>query len=905
MTGLTAITPFIAQFPAGSGTVASNAATPANAAITDVVDIRSRLTSVFTAQAGDNFSVDKLFSGTPAGKTGSITGYQVALRSDGSSGRLTLDGTDVSTKKSFTADEFTRLQYVAGSASSTDDLVVVAQSGQRQADGTLTGEVDSPAVQLTATVSGTRSLNAIAALNTPATGIDGDFVSVARQASILTGFGTARPGLTTAGNFTATAADTFSVGKLFSGTAPKGGSIAGYQVALRNDGNSGQLTLDGTAVSTKRSFTADEFARLQYVAGAAGSSDDLVVVAQSGQRQSDGTIINEIDSPAVQITASVTGARSLNAIAALNTPITGTDGDFVTIARQASIFSGFGAARPGLSTVGNLTATASDSFSVGKLFTGTAPKNGSIAGYQVALRQDGGSGHLLLDGADVSTKKSFTADEFSRLQYVAGGPGSTDDLVAVAQSGQRQTDGTILNEIDSPAIQLTTNVTGSRSINALAALTTPTTGSDGDFVSIARQATILSGFGAARPTLNTVGNFTASASDSLSVSKLFTGTAAKGNVVSGYQVGLRSDGSSAQLTLDGNDVTTKKSFTADEFARLQYVAGTAGSTDDLVVVAQSGQRQADGTLVNEIDSPALQITATVTGARSLNAVAALTTASTGADAGFIDIVRQASILTGFGAARSSLSTVGNLTATASDVFSVGKLFVGTASPGSSISGYKIALRNDGSAGTLSLDGSDVTTKRSFTAEEFARLQYVAGSFGSSDDLVAIAQTGQRQADGTILNEIDSPAVQITATITGSRSINAVSALNTSTTGPDSDFIAVARQASILNGLGSARPTLGTIGGFYESADSRALLDGLLTTFQSSEAAAPSTPDVETGFTGAAGQSQSTVVAPQNAATAAISLSFSPYEIGGFQSAGTVSPLQRLAVAAYKTTNLGS
>ena len=901
MTALAAITPFFVQYPIGAGIVASNAATPSNATVTDIVDIRSRLTGTFTAAAADTFSVGKLFTGAaPSGS--SIAGYQVALRGDGSTGRLTLDGNDVTTTSSFTADEFGRLQYVAGANGSSDDLVVVAQTGQRLADGTLVNEVDSPAVQLTANVTGTRSLNAIAALNTPDSGTDGDFVSVARQASILSGFGAARPGLTTVGTFTSTAADTLSIGKLFNGTAPSGSTIAGYQVALRSDGNSGQLTLDGNDVSTRRSFTADEFARLQYVAGTSGSSDDLVVVAQTGQRLADGTLVNEIDSPAVQITANVTGTRSLNAIAALNTPDTGSDGDFVTVARQASIFTGFGAARPGLSTVGNLTATAADNFSVGKLFNGTAPAGGSIAGYQVALRSDGSSGQLTLDGNDVTTKRSFTADEFARLQYVAGTNGSSDDLVVVAQSGQRLNDGTLANEIDSPAVQITATVTGTRSINAVVALNAPATDTDGPFISIARQASILSGFGVARPSLSTVGNLTATASDNLSIGKLFSAVAPAGGTIAGYQVALRNAGSSGTLTLDGNDVTTTHSFTADEFARLQYTAGAAGSSDDLVVVAQSGQRLADGTIVNEIDSPAVQITAGITGSRSLNAIAALNTEATGSDHGYVGIVRQASILAGFGAIRPGLSTVGNFTATAADTFSVGNLFTGSAPSGGSIAGYQVALRSGGDSGRLTLDGNDVTSQLSYTADEFARLQYVAGANGSSDDLAVVTQSGQRLADGTLVDEIDSPAVQITAAVTGSRSINAAIALNATTNGTDAAFIDIARKAGILNGLGAARPTLGTVGGYFATPDSAALFGSLLDTFQSSDTASAGALDIETGFVGATGQSQSSSASADPAATA-ITYALQSFEIGGFQSAGSTAPLQRFAAAAYKASSL--
>ena len=179
------------------------------------------------------------------------------------------------------------------------------------------------------------------------------------------------------GTFTAAADDLFSLSDLYSATATAGSGIAGYKVALRSDHdppNGGQLLLGDKDVSGQLSFTADEFSRLHFKAGPSGGQQDLVVVAQLGTRLADGTLSNVIDSPAMQITASVTGTRSVNAVGALLNHVTGSDGNFVSTAQEASIFTGFGQARPGLNTVGNLTASASDLFSLGDLYTATAPR---------------------------------------------------------------------------------------------------------------------------------------------------------------------------------------------------------------------------------------------------------------------------------------------------------------------------------------------------------------------------------------------------------------------------------------------------------------------------------------------------------------------------------------------------
>ncbi len=157
------------------------------------------------------------------------------------------------------------------------------------------------------------------------------------------------------GTFTAADGDLFSLGDLYTATAPTGGTVAGYKVALRGDPaplNGGQLLLGDKDVTGQLSFTADEFSRLHFKAGPAGSQQDLVVVAQLGTRLANGTLSNVTDSPAVQITTSVTGTRSLNALGALLTRAAGSDANFVNTAQDASIFTGFGQARPSLSTVG-------------------------------------------------------------------------------------------------------------------------------------------------------------------------------------------------------------------------------------------------------------------------------------------------------------------------------------------------------------------------------------------------------------------------------------------------------------------------------------------------------------------------------------------------------------------------
>ena len=902
--------PYYGQFSSAEST----APAPATAQPQDIVDIQSELAGTFTSDANDTYSLSSLLSASGA----NVVGYKVALGDNsGDDGQLLLNGKDVTGQTSFTADQFADLQYVAGGSGSSESIVVVAQSGTLDPDGSISNEVDSAAVQVTDSVTGTRSLNAASALLTQSTGTDASAIAIAQSSAIFTGFnGAVRPTLNTVGNFTADQGDAYSVSDLFNATPSSGGGdILGYRVALGdNSGNNGELLLNGKNVTGQTLFTADQFADLQYVAGSSGSSESLEVVAQSGTLNSDGTIANEVDSPAVQISASVTGTRSINAANALLTPLTGTDTSEIEIAQSANIFTGFGgAARPTLNTVGNITADAGDAFSVSSLFT-AAPASGGqgIVGYKVALGDNSGDdGELLLNGQNVTGQTTFTADQFADLQYVAGSSGSSESLEVVAQSGTLNTDGSISNEIDSPAVQITASVTGTRSINGDTALLTQPKGADAAEIAIAQQANIFTGFnGAPQPSLTTVGNFTAAQNDSYSVSDLFNATAATGGGnIAGYKVALGdSSGDNGQLLLDGKNVTGQTTFTADQFADLQYVAGSSGSSESLEVLAQTGTLNADGSISNEIDSPAVQITASVTGTRSINAANALLTQPTGSDANSIAIAQSANIFGGFnGAVRPSLSTVGNFTADADDKYSLSDLFnANPASGGGDIVGYRVALGDSsGDNGELLLNGKNVSSQALFTADQFADLQYVAGNSGSSESLEVVAQSGTLNSNGTIANEVDSPAVQITANVTGTRSLNAANALLTQPTGSDLAAIEIAQQASIFTGFnGAVRPSLTSLADLAAPATSTDAANRVVSAFQSTVPITTVSANLSGGREGVGGSLQTGVTTDERAeAQAARLLALGADELGGSQTTAATAIQQLYAYAAYQTSGV--
>jgi hypothetical protein len=252
-------------------------------------------------------------------------------------------------------------------------------------------------------------------------------------------------------------------------------------------------------VSGKTSFTADEFAKLTYTAGASGTHN-LVVVAQTGTRLAGGALTNVADSTATEITANVTGTRSINAMSALATTPSGADAAVAALVTETSIFAGLGAGRPAVQTDGNFTAAGSDVYRLNDLFSASAPTGQTIAGYRVVLQ--GSGGQLLLNGQPPpANQTSFTADEFAHLTYTAGAVGTQQNLVVAAQLGTLLANNTLTHVVDSPAVQITANVTGSRSINVLNALATPLADADADVGSVVSEAGIFTGLGTGRPTM--------------------------------------------------------------------------------------------------------------------------------------------------------------------------------------------------------------------------------------------------------------------------------------------------------------------------------------------------------------------------------------------------------------------
>jgi hypothetical protein len=694
-----------------------------------------------------------------------------------------------------------------------------------------------------------------------------------------------------AGTFTSLAGDTYSISALFQAQQSGSDPVSRYEVAIRGDGqlyyNSGTPATSGAIAGPNASpaalaafaaaggtVAANEvvasptlLSSLYYVAGAVGS--DIVAVAQSDVLSTSGSVIGSVDSPAIQVTGLTASARSINALAALVTSPVGNDAQFVQLAQESTIFTGFGANKPPtIASVGNFTGAQNDLFGLSGLFAGTDPSSAAnpIARYEIALRGDGAfaykGGLITGPSASAAAIAAFTAAGgtivgnritvapalLGNVQFSAGA--STSDIVAVAQSDVFSTSGSVIGAVDSKALQITADTTGTRSINALGALDTTPLGNDAQFVSLGQEANIFSGFGTnKRPGLASVGDITAVAGDIFNLASLYAGADPAGGVnpIARYELALRGDGAFAYRgglitgpsasaaaiaaftaaggTIVGNQITVNPTL-------LSNVEVSAGATSsDVIAVAQSDVFSASGGVIGTVDSQGVQLTVSTTGTRSLNSLNALSTNPLGSDAQFVALGQEANIFSGFGTnKRPTVSTVGNFTSANGDLYRIGDLYKGTDPAGGTnpIARYEVAVRGDGAlayqgsaltgpgaipaavAAFTAAGGSIVGNQVTIAASLIGQLQFQAGS--KSSDLLVVAQSDVLSVSGSVIGTVDSQAVQITATTTGARSVNAAGALATTPLGTDANLLQISQEAGIFSGFGAnTRPGLTSLG----------------------------------------------------------------------------------------------
>ena len=199
-------------------------------------------------------------------------------------------------------------------------------------------------------------------------------------------------------NVAATAGQTIAASSLFGATDADGDALFYYLLDNTADPNSGHFMVDGTAVAAGAVFkiTAGQLAQTSFVAGTAGASDDLYVIA------SDGTALSGPDYTEFHVNLSPNHAPVLT-VPSANVPL----GEGHSIAASS-------------------------------LFSATDLDGDALFYYLLDNTPDANSGHFLVNGTTVAagTPTKISASQLAQTSFVAGTAGASDDLYVIASDGK-------------------------------------------------------------------------------------------------------------------------------------------------------------------------------------------------------------------------------------------------------------------------------------------------------------------------------------------------------------------------------------------------------------------------------------------------------------------------------------
>jgi hypothetical protein len=257
---------------------------------------------------------------------------------------------------------------VAGAAGTSDELRVLAYDGQAYSDN-----------------------NVFARLNVNVAG---------NHAPVLT---------VPSANVAATAGQTFSASSLF-GASDADGNLQGYYLYDANTAaGSGHWVVNGTVVPSDYVYwiSAAQLAQTSFVAGAAGTSDELRVLAYDGQAYSDN-----------------------NVFARLNVDVAGVNPNHAPVLTVPSA---------------NVAATAGETFSAASLFSGSDADGDTLGYYLYDANTAASSGHWVVNGTVVPSDDVYwiNAAQLAQTSFVAGAAGTSDELRVLAYDGQTYSNSSI------------------------------------------------------------------------------------------------------------------------------------------------------------------------------------------------------------------------------------------------------------------------------------------------------------------------------------------------------------------------------------------------------------------------------------------------------------------------------
>jgi uncharacterized protein YhfF len=196
----------------------------------------------------------------------------------------------------------------------------------------------------------------------------------------------------------------------------------------------------------------------------------------------------------------------------------------------------------------NISAHAGQSLQMSSLFTATDADNDALTYYFYDSSPAADSGHFVLNGAAIAAGTSFgvSAAQLAQLAFVAGASGTSDDL------SMQLSDGRAVSSVGQFHVNVAANHT---------------------------------------PVLTvTTGNPSTTAGQSLQVSSWFSATDADNDALTYYFYDSTAAANSGHFSLNGTAIAAGTGFgiSAAQLGQLVFVAGAAGSSDDLSMQLSDG-----------------------------------------------------------------------------------------------------------------------------------------------------------------------------------------------------------------------------------------------------------------------------------------------------------------------------
>jgi hypothetical protein len=199
-------------------------------------------------------------------------------------------------------------------------------------------------------------------------------------------------------NVAVSASQVFQFSSLFSGSDPDGDTLTYYLYDSNAAANSGHFVVNGAIVpaDTIYQVSAAQLAQTTFVAGAAGTSDNIYVEAFDGHTYSGWNTFVDVS------------------VAGQNPP------------PQVSLPSG-----------ANVAASASEVFQFSSLFSGSDPDGDTLTYYLYDSNAAANSGHFVVNGAIIpaDTIYQVSAAQLAQTTFVAGVAGASDNIYVEAGDG--------------------------------------------------------------------------------------------------------------------------------------------------------------------------------------------------------------------------------------------------------------------------------------------------------------------------------------------------------------------------------------------------------------------------------------------------------------------------------------